>query len=378
MPKRPEVRLSTRPLHFFWICDCSGSMSLNGKIQALNNAIREALPGLKTIADDNPNAQVLMHVLKFSQGSQWIVENPTPLDQFVWTDLTADMPIGGTLSAEFKQRLDREGAKSGDVQISLLWNNYNDLDLHVVCPSGETIYFGHRKSDCGGELDVDMNVSPTSQEPVENVYWPTGQSPTGRYQVFVNHFKNHKRSGCKDPTNYRVSISCNGFPQEFEGSISSGQKNKVHEFDPREFVNTAGNTDMGDAMLKLMEKLKIPPMPDRALPPVLMLISDGQPTDDFEAGLTQLMTQNWAKKAVRLAIGMGQDVELETLAKFIGNPEIKPIQANNPGALARFIKLSSTAALKVSSNPVVDPQLSDQKITLDIPEVTTGSSVDVW
>ncbi|MFZ9738379.1 MAG: hypothetical protein ACO3EZ_10265 [Prochlorotrichaceae cyanobacterium] len=378
MPKRPEVRLATRPLHFFWICDCSGSMSLNGKIQALNNAIREALPALKTIADENPNAQVLMHVLKFSQGSQWIVEEPTPLDQFVWSDLSADMPAGGTFSAEFKRRLDREGAKSGDVQISLLWHNYNDLDLHVVCPSGETIYFGHRKSDCGGELDVDMNVSPTSEEPVENVYWPTGQSPLGRYQVFVNHFKNHKRSGCQDPTAYQVQISCNGMTEQFEGTISHGQKNKVHEFDPGEFVNTAGNTDMGDAMLKLMEKLKIPPMPDRALPPVLLLISDGQPTDDFEAGLKQLMTQPWAKKAVRLAIGMGQDVEVEPLEKFIGNPEIKPLQANNPGALSRFIKLSSTSALKVSSNPVIDPQNASRSMVLDIPEVAISSSEDVW
>jgi hypothetical protein len=162
MPKRPEVRLASRPLHFFWICDCSGSMSLNGKIQALNNAIREALPALTKIAEDNPNAQVLMHVLKFSQGSQWIIENPTPLEDFTWSDLSADMPAGGAFSAEFKQRLDREGAQSGDVQISLKWDNYNDLDLHVICPSGETIYFGHRKSECGGELDVDMNVSPTS------------------------------------------------------------------------------------------------------------------------------------------------------------------------------------------------------------------------
>ena len=38
---RPGGALSTRPLHFFWICDCSGSMSVDGKIQSLNEAIRE-------------------------------------------------------------------------------------------------------------------------------------------------------------------------------------------------------------------------------------------------------------------------------------------------------------------------------------------------
>jgi hypothetical protein len=27
----PGEGLSSRPLHFIWICDCSGSMSVNGK-----------------------------------------------------------------------------------------------------------------------------------------------------------------------------------------------------------------------------------------------------------------------------------------------------------------------------------------------------------
>ena len=41
MAKRPGGELATRPLHFIWIADCSGSMSVDGKIQALNTAIRD-------------------------------------------------------------------------------------------------------------------------------------------------------------------------------------------------------------------------------------------------------------------------------------------------------------------------------------------------
>ena len=40
MAKRPGGELATRPLHFIWICDCSGSMSVDGKIQQLNYAYR--------------------------------------------------------------------------------------------------------------------------------------------------------------------------------------------------------------------------------------------------------------------------------------------------------------------------------------------------
>ena len=53
---------------------------------------------------------------------------------------------------------------------------------------------------------------------------------------------------------------------------------------------------MGKALSMVADELKIPPMTPRALPPVLVLISDGQPTDDFDSGLQNLMDQNWGKK----------------------------------------------------------------------------------
>lgn len=59
---------------------------------------------------------------------------------------------------ETQRRVREAGGKEGEIQISLSWNNRNDLDLHVVDPKGEEIYFRHKKSNSGGELDVDMNV----------------------------------------------------------------------------------------------------------------------------------------------------------------------------------------------------------------------------
>lgn len=125
---------------------------------------------------------------------------------------------------ELRARLEREGARSSDVQVSLMWNNYNDLDLHVVCPSGERIHGGNRKSACGGELDVDANVRPDSRKPVENVVWPEGEAPPGTYQVFVHYYKKHKKRRSKDPTKFQVIANAYGDLMEYTGELTFGEE----------------------------------------------------------------------------------------------------------------------------------------------------------
>lgn len=111
-------------------------------------------------------------------------------------------------------------------------------------------------------------------------------------------------------------------------------------------MQTDGVTDLGRALTMLAEQLRIPPMTNRALPPVLVLISDGCPTDDFAKGLQTLMDEPWGKKAVRIAIAIGEDADTTVLQKFIGHPELHPLQANSPegfgsGTLSGFLPLSS-------------------------------------
>ena len=124
--------------------------------------------------------------------------------------------------SELQARLEREGAQSSDVQISLMWNNYNDLDLHVVCPSGERIHGGNKKSACGGELDVDANVRAETRKPVENVFWEEGKAPAGTYQVYVHHYKKHQKRKSKDPTKFQVIVTPGGDPLEYNGELSAG------------------------------------------------------------------------------------------------------------------------------------------------------------
>jgi len=123
---------------------------------------------------------------------------------------------------ELQERLEREGAKSSDVQVSLMWNNYNDLDLHIVCPSGERIHGGNKTSACGGVLDVDANVRAETRKPVENVFWPEGTAPGGQYHVYVHYYKKHNKRRSKDPTSFQIIVNSGGETKEYTAALSKG------------------------------------------------------------------------------------------------------------------------------------------------------------
>jgi len=129
--------------------------------------------------------------------------------------------------SELQERLAREGARSSDVQVSLMWNNYNDLDLHIVCPSGERIHGGNKISNCGGELDVDANVRAETKKPVENVVWPEGKAPAGVYQVYVHHYKKHAKRRTRDPTKFQIIASNGGDVMEYNGALTHGDPIKL-------------------------------------------------------------------------------------------------------------------------------------------------------
>ena len=95
--------------------------------------------------------------------------------------------------ADIQERVTKAGGRTGEVQFSLSWKDRNDLDLHVIVPGGTRIHFDHRTSPCKGELDVDMNIQPESDEPVENVRWLKGKARSGRYTVLVHWYRAHVR-----------------------------------------------------------------------------------------------------------------------------------------------------------------------------------------
>ena len=195
------VEVPRRTMVLFFVVDCSGSMK-GAKMGTVNEAIREVIPDLKDISEDNADAQIKIATLQFSSGAKWNVDEPMPAESFRWKDLDAE-----------------------------------------------------------------------------------------------------------------------------------------------------GITDLGEACRMLNDKLSRKAfMSDTtgSFAPAIFLLSDGGPTDDYKRGLEKLKANNWFKKAIKVAVAIGEDANTDVLAEFTGNIE-SVITVHSPEALKKWIRFVSVRASEIGS-----------------------------
>ena len=73
-----------------------------------------------------------------------------------------------------------------------------------------------------------------------------------------------------------------------------------------------GVTDLGAACKELDKKLsrnEFLQTAAGAYPPVILLFSDGGPTDNWESGLDALKKNNWYKRSIKIAFAIGDDAD---------------------------------------------------------------------
>jgi uncharacterized protein YegL len=121
-----------------------------------------------------------------------------------------------------------------------------------------------------------------------------------------------------------------------------------------EDLTAAGRTDLGAALVELarvMTELERDATTGSFVPPAIVLVSDGHPTDEFGAGLRALLATEWGDKSARIAVGIGDDAHQQTLTRFMGTDEIPVLGANEPDALVSLLKWASTVAVGRASSP---------------------------
>ena len=138
-------------------------------------------------------------------------------------------------------------------------------------------------------------------------------------------------------------------------------------------LDANGYTSMGAAFEALNEKLSVShgfmKRASGSVAPVLFLLSDGAPTDDYQSGLQKLKNNNWYKIAVRVAVGYSEQCNDDVLREFTGNNETV-LHTDDPNELKKLIKFIAVTSSRVAS------QGSGLSTDADNPDDNTGKIVE--
>lgn len=116
-------------------------------------------------------------------------------------------------------------------------------------------------------------------------------------------------------------------------------------------LEAEGLTFMGDAFLELSKKLSRSSFlnsPSISFAPVIFLLSDGSPNDDWKKGLETLKQNKWFQHGLKIALGIGSKVNMDVLRAFTGNDELA-VQAKNADQLRELIKLLAVTSSQIGS-----------------------------
>lgn len=103
------VSVPRRTMILFFLIDTSGSM-MGNKIGAVNDAVVNVLPMLDDISKSNPDAEIKVAVLEFSNGTNWLYDEPKLVSDFVWQDVQASgLTSLGAACTELNSKLSRSG-----------------------------------------------------------------------------------------------------------------------------------------------------------------------------------------------------------------------------------------------------------------------------
>ena len=163
--------------------------------------------------------------------------------------------------------------------------------------------------------------------------------------------------------------------QSFGGKVQweTGEDGLV---DPKNYVwkdlVAGGPTPMGEAFLGLDEKLRIDggfmEHASGSVAPVIILLSDGEPTDNYKDGLEKLKKNKWFQVAAKVAIGFGQANDA-VLEEFTGNKETV-LHTNDPEELKKLIKFVTITSSMVNSKGKVTVNTNSDNINVDDEDTT--------
>lgn len=117
-------------------------------------------------------------------------------------------------------------------------------------------------------------------------------------------------------------------------------------------LQAGGLTSFGAAINELNTKLSksngFMSEPSGMRAPAIILLSDGEPTDEYKHALDKIKGNKWFSIAVKIAIAIGDDANKDVLAEFTGNIE-SVITVHDIDQLKKIIRVVSVTSSMVGS-----------------------------
>ena len=102
-----------------------------------------------------------------------------------------------------------------------------DLDLHVIDPTGNDVWWQNQPSESEGVVDWHDTCNSAAHGGLENIYWLTGNAPSGEYTVVVDYSDTCDKN---EATTWKVTLIVNGEERTFSGTIDPSEKIEVVRF----------------------------------------------------------------------------------------------------------------------------------------------------
>jgi len=284
----------------------------------------------------------------------------------------AVMDVAGRVCDAQDYQMSVETVGSGDVQVSVSWDTETDVDLHVVEPSGEELWYGDKNSNSGGELDLDSNPAcAIDGVNNENVFWPEGGAPIGTYIVRVDFYSDCSNCSGLCGANYTVTVHYCGELELFEGSFAPGTDDAGDEGSGVE-ITTFSNESCGRIIrgtIRYEDKTIGPDgfsaatwKPARYVVVELRRSSDG-------ALLASGSTDRFGSYELQFSNKESPGIYIVTYSQTDFNEGLRPIAVmNHP----KFDVIYSVASPSIDESLVEIPQLD-----FDVPEVVGGGAFNV-
>ena len=147
-------------------------------------------------------------------------------------------------------------------------------------------------------------------------------------------------------------------------------------------LEATGLTSLGAAYQELLKKLSqtsgFMQEANASCAPVMILFSDGVPTDDAKHSLEHLKTNNWYKAAIKIAVAIGDDANKDVLKEFVNDNSEAVLTVHNVTDLKKMIYLVSVTATQVASKGVSvgtdAPESRQEEVMQDIKKTIKNDS----